>query len=350
MGARTYPVPSGAQTGLLASASTATLDELDTAGRAGNEWANRIAQKEHSRVLSGVLDGDAALPVGITADGDVDCVVALYRKGRAWRGTREGWIPVEEGELLASVMLDRDEVAFVASAFDEGADTVVLRAYFPLAWLTAAAGDDRVADEIGEGVPEGDADLPEGAKAIAVVDDLDKSAVMDLVAVLPGPLVMRRHDGEWREDPKWLTVLRSVKPPPIVVLDDTQLASVIAQIDEQTAGADWVDTDTDDYLNASAWDRADEMALEFALQNALIAGPVGKAASKATPGGRTPAQLRKYWTVGPGAAKIRWGTPGAWRRCFKNLVKYVGPKRAPGQCTNLAKALGGHGVATHVGS
>jgi len=42
-------------------------------------------------------------------------------------------------------------------------------------------------------------------------------------------------------------------------------------------------------------------------------------------------RLRRYWVRGPGALKIRWGTPGDWKRCVKNLAKYMGP-RAKGYC------------------
>lgn len=34
-------------------------------------------------------------------------------------------------------------------------------------------------------------------------------------------------------------------------------------------------------------------------------------------------KLRKYWCFGPGAAKIRWGTPNDWYRCVAHLKKYV---------------------------
>lgn len=47
------------------------------------------------------------------------------------------------------------------------------------------------------------------------------------------------------------------------------------------------------------------------------------------PGAR---RLRKYWTRGAGALKIRWGTPGDWRRCVKQLRKHVGPG-AEGLCS-----------------
>ncbi|MFD5027004.1 hypothetical protein [Streptomyces sp. NPDC058373] len=47
-------------------------------------------------------------------------------------------------------------------------------------------------------------------------------------------------------------------------------------------------------------------------------------------------QLRRYWSSGAGAAKIRWGTPGDWTRCNRQLSKYLGP-RAKGYCQRLHK-------------
>lgn len=44
--------------------------------------------------------------------------------------------------------------------------------------------------------------------------------------------------------------------------------------------------------------------------------------------------LRRYWSTGPGAAKIRWGTPGDWTRCTRQLHKYMGA-RAKGYCQLL---------------
>lgn len=42
-------------------------------------------------------------------------------------------------------------------------------------------------------------------------------------------------------------------------------------------------------------------------------------------------RLRRYWLHGPGAAKIRWGVKGDWRRCYRQLFKHLGP-RAKGYC------------------
>lgn len=53
-------------------------------------------------------------------------------------------------------------------------------------------------------------------------------------------------------------------------------------------------------------------------------------------------RLRTYWTKGAGAAKIRWGQPGDFDRCRKQLAKYVkNPQHLAGTCANLHKvALG----------
>jgi len=43
-------------------------------------------------------------------------------------------------------------------------------------------------------------------------------------------------------------------------------------------------------------------------------------------------KLRRYWLYGRGALKIRWNTPGDWTRCYRQLMKYMGP-RAKGYCS-----------------
>lgn len=47
-------------------------------------------------------------------------------------------------------------------------------------------------------------------------------------------------------------------------------------------------------------------------------------------------KLRRYWSSGKGAAKIRWGTPSDWRRCYRHLRKYMGLRAKP-YCQNLHK-------------
>lgn len=57
-------------------------------------------------------------------------------------------------------------------------------------------------------------------------------------------------------------------------------------------------------------------------------------------------RLRRYWTRGEGAAKIRWGAPGDWKRCVKYLAKHLGP-RAKGYCQLRHKEALGFYTATH---
>lgn len=49
---------------------------------------------------------------------------------------------------------------------------------------------------------------------------------------------------------------------------------------------------------------------------------------------RMPAQLKRYWLAGPGAARIGWGTPGSFRRCVRELRDEF-PEDTEGLCANL---------------
>lgn len=49
---------------------------------------------------------------------------------------------------------------------------------------------------------------------------------------------------------------------------------------------------------------------------------------------RMPAQLKAYWLNGEGAARIRWGTPGSFDRCVRELRDEF-PENTEGLCANL---------------
>jgi phage head maturation protease len=44
-------------------------------------------------------------------------------------------------------------------------------------------------------------------------------------------------------------------------------------------------------------------------------------------------RLKRYWTEGEGAAKIRWGVPGDFDRCVRHLEKYVADPK--GYCSDM---------------
>ena len=316
-GVRTYPVPLRLQTPLLGAA--ASMSEIDTFIEGGygdpeeRSWALNVRSKFVSQNLDRICGAAGYLPMGLTREFDeVDVVVALGFNGDLfWSGKFNSTPPPFEDV----VMLTDEEVAFTVDAIEHGASGLALRAGGPVAIIG------RAAVRAAGGGPAAN------AKFFAVVDQDDRSAVMELLAIAPGPVIFRRHDGQWQRDNNWLRALRSVKPPPVVTLDPELLAAVMSQVDEATKGKPF------DGATASGFDqRLHDMQCEFMALTAAM-----------------PAKLQKYWLTGPGAAKIRWFTPGSWRRCYRQLVKYMNPYSARGACTNLSQKLGGHGVATHVG-
>ena len=59
-------------------------------------------------------------------------------------------------------------------------------------------------------------------------------------------------------------------------------------------------------------------------------------------------RIRRYWTKGRGAAKIRWGQPGDFNRCRRQLAKYVkNPEWLAGTCANMHKEALGFWPSTH---
>jgi hypothetical protein len=142
---------------------------------------------------------------------------------------------------------------------------------------------------------------------MAVVAPDDAQAVMDLIALVPKnsqsevPTTFKRKENQWVKDEAILNDLNSPTPPPVVVLDNPTLASVLEQID------------------------GPEAATASAIVEAMMAaGGLDRNRGNAE-------DLRQYWLRGKGAAKIRWNTPGDWTRCVRQLSKYMGP-RAKGYC------------------
>jgi hypothetical protein len=362
---RTFEVPAP----LVAAgyAPVVDLDELDREvefpGEFG-DWAEGVLYKENQKILGDVCKEMRHLPRGILSSVQLEDESLLVSglvdvDGRVWDNGFNAWgTPTKDIDIEnETVILDEDEIAYVVRAFREGADEVWFRPYVPKAFVSAVVAappppQDRLGKKAKQPEPPPEAmDIPAGSAIVAVVDPIDEDAVLEMLAITPGPRVLRRHDGSWYEDPEWVPVLTSVRPPKIVKLNEAQVASVTTQVDRSTDEQDWEPFETGDreqYQIFTASSYLDELLRESqqAAMNALLA----VAGRQLTPkDAASTERLKRYWTVGKGAAKIRWGTPGSWRRCYRHLVKYVGPKVAPGLCTNLSQRLGGHGVATHVG-
>lgn len=326
--------------------SRLTLDDMELYSQTDTElgrWCQRMLAIEVERTLDS-LGATHLLPRGIVdrsvGEEDGTLVTGLLSSGGEVFAGGVWTTPDTPVDVSTTVDLDDASVAFVARAQLEGADAVLFRSPLPVAFIGAGEGADP-AEETG---------LPAGAVAVAIVDSYDRSSVLELLAVLPGPKVLRRHDGAWEPDDAWATVMRSVKPPAMAQLLDEMLPGVIEQVDNATAGQPYTPFDAKNrsqYVTASAYVQELKEETESVIFATNLAAAAGKQLTPADV--KNTERLRRYWLYGKGAAKIRWGTPGAWTRCYKNVVKHMGPKAAPGYCTNLSQRLGGPGVATHVG-
>lgn len=162
-----------------------------------------------------------------------------------------------------------------------------------------------------------------GALFMAIVAHDDPQAVMDLVALVPAsktspqPATFTRRDGEWVADDSILRDLNSPTPPPVVVLDDATLDMVLRQVDGEEA------------IVAALEKMRDAMLMPIWGERGQILALVSAGGLDRNRGGAE--KLRRYWLYGKGALKIRWNTPGDWRRCVRHLSKYMGP-RAKGYC------------------
>ena len=168
-----------------------------------------------------------------------------------------------------------------------------------------------------------ESDVP--AKYLAIVSPEDKTAVMDVVAIVPAsktstePTIYERREGKWTKNDQILLDLKSATPPPVVPLDEKEILNdVLKQADEAT-------------MQASAYEFT--KFWEGVVEPLLAKGGADRNRGNAE-------ALRRYWTRGKGALKIRWGTPGDWTRCVRQLSKYMGP-RAKGYCQLRHKEVTG---------
>lgn len=183
----------------------------------------------------------------------------------------------------------------------------------------------------GEFTPE-TSDVPPIYMAIVAPDD--PQAVMDLVSLVPAgketttPTTFTRKNGEWIKEEQVLRDLNSPTPPPVVVLDNETLADVVQQVDASTTTASaWMEDFYENHMMQIVWGPKSE------ILSLVAAGGLDRNRGGA-------ARLRRYWTIGPGALKIRWNTPGDWTRCFRQLAKHMGP-RAKGYCALRHKEMTG---------
>ncbi len=200
--------------------------------------------------------------------------------------------------------------------------------------IRAAATPDKNTGKSTEMTPE-TSDIQPVFFAIVSPDDL--GAVYELVSLVPAsststePMTYTRKDGKWIRDEAILADINSPTPPPVVPLDGETLKDVIMQVDGTEPVTASVARDSD--IITVLWGPNGNIMMMTAA-----GGPDRNRGNAET--------LRRYWTHGKGAAKIRWGTKGDWSRCVRHLAKYLGP-RAKGYCQLRHKEALGIYTATH---
>ena len=197
----------------------------------------------------------------------------------------------------------------------------------------------------------------------AIVADDDPRAVLDLVSIVPvsnvspQPMTYHRVKGKWVRDESILNDLKSATPPPVVPLNSEVLNDVLLQVD-QSSGVAASAAYNMDHLFMVLWGPSEEIMSTFGerffdsldkdvpLNTALQAAAGIQAAGGLDRNRGNAETLRRYWAHGKGAAKIKWGVPGDWKRCVRQLGKYLGV-RAKGYCQLRHKEALGYYTATH---
>lgn len=133
----------------------------------------------------------------------------------------------------------------------------------------------------------------------AILDVLDPAEITAIFTVFPGPVVQSYNDGTWAPDAKVASQISSPDVPPIVKLSDEGISRLVGE------------------------------------RPSAAPAPVVADASA------MPGDLKDYWRHGKGAAKIRWGTDGSFRRCQKQFRKYMRPDQVDGACASAYRAVTG---------
>lgn len=192
---------------------------------------------------------------------------------------------------------------------------------------------------------------------LAIVDNADTEAVLDVIALVPPAAgaqgdvtAWRRSHATWVSAPDALADLRGTTPPPVVELADDELTkSVLSQVDQADSAGEGAPQDTTPVEMAEPIRASAEMWGPYG-EIIPIYGPSGNVmksvlVSSGVPGvADTPSdhrnveRLKNYWRYGEGAAKVRWGFDGDFKRCVRAVRKYMTrPGMAEGFCANLHK-------------
>lgn len=296
---------------------------------------------------------------GVSEPGNTDLLTGLIKREGEGKyqslqtsGVWQDWDP----KSVPLEVLDLDLAGDLAAAITAGACGLLRRYAWPQAFLPPAAVV--AATTVSSLISAENGDTPHGEWVnYAVVDEDDPGAVLDVVRVASGQ-AERWVDGVWTPDDDLLLDLTI----PLVHLDDEVFRGLVAgspltaqqcKYCKNAATKSILHSEGMAYIPVCG-DHLDQGKTDAAacvpsgdpdpsnidsIRDITAAGLVADAPLTVSPDPRAE-RLRRYWSSGRGAAKIRWGMPGDWRRCYRQLRKYMG-LRAKGWCQNMHKRNNG---------
>jgi hypothetical protein len=143
-----------------------------------------------------------------------------------------------KAKLPMALPLVEDPAARIAEFISSAPETPIMAAGEPVQEEPAEDGDQAAVDAATGPTDE--------AIYFAIVDPIDKTAVLDAVAIIKkggAPEAWVRSQGTWAPAPNQLVALQGATPPPVVELEQPEpLKTVLTQIDAHDSGADTTPT------------------------------------------------------------------------------------------------------------
>ncbi len=317
--------------------NSVTVGRIDEVFREGNEFRFRgalVLTKEHTpAVIEGIIDGtvrgisvdvdDVEMEMGSDQDlmqDDGKMPLTVFSKARV-AGVTIVPIPAFQEAFIAlghefADELDEEALAACAACAEEGPDDEEN----PDVELGYDAFRNYTAEDRREMAKNGQA-LPDGSYPIKDEEDLRNA--IQAIGRASDPSAVRAH------------IKKRAKALGLTELIPEGWAAQIIDLSELT------EEEVAEYEKLDSYDQ-DVYAEE---RNAVLAAAFAPGThdgpgwiTHPVPTGR----IRRYWVSGKGAAKIRWGVPGDFNRCRRQLAKYIAnPAWLAGACSNMHKeALG----------
>jgi len=310
--------------------SAVTVGRIDEIFRDGNLYKFRgaliVTREKTSEVIEGIIDGTVR---GVSVDVDNFVIGEMVEDE-----TRQ-FVEFAEARVSGAtiVAIPAFQEAFLALGweFPEELDTESLAACASCAEEADAEVEefrDYSAEERRRLAKEGKA-LPDGS--FPIVDEEDLRNAIQAIGRAKDPAAARAH------------IKKRARALGHADLIPEGWAAQVVDLTGLT------EAELEEY-NAMSPEEQDEW-LEESHPEAIVAAAFAPG-TKDGPGWIThpipTARIRRYWVRGKGALKIRWGQPGDFNRCRRQLVKYIkNPAWLAGACANMHKEAIGIWPATH---